>query len=173
MMHTIFIVFVSFVAYAIGVVTVRRWGRKAPSGAVHQLEALLALAVVVSSAFLRRPHYSLRYVALCAAGMLLVGAVAGSAMLVRKRHAPAGTREYEVERGANGNVSLWKRWLDSSRAVVDYEFRLMLLACYFSVVGPIALVFRLGKGKSAGAEVESAWVPRGDAAGIEAARRPF
>ena len=87
-------------------------------------------------------------------GMSFVGAVVGSAMLVRRKHAAAGTREYEEERGASGDISLWKRWLNSSRAVVDYEFRLMLLACYLLVIGPFALVFRLGKGNSAGAGVE-------------------
>ncbi|HEY1470712.1 MAG TPA: hypothetical protein VGF61_16855 [Candidatus Acidoferrum sp.] len=168
-MHTIFIAFVSFVAYATGVVTLRRWRAKGPIGAVHPLEVLLALAVVLSSAFLRRPHYSARYIALCVLGMLLIGAVVGSATLPRKKHA-AGTREYEEERAA-GDISLWKRWLNASRAVVDYEFRLILLACYLLIIGPFALVYRLRS--SSGAEAGSAWVPRGDASGIEAARRPF
>lgn len=172
-MHTIFIAFVSLVAYATGVVTVRRWRTKGPSGAVHPLEVLLVFAVVVSSVFLRRPHYSARYVALCALGMSFIGVVVGSAMLLRKKHAAAGTREYEEERGAAGNISLWRRWLNASRAVVDYEFRLMLLACYLMVIGPFALVFRLKRGKSAGAQLGTAWVPRGDAADFDAARRPF
>jgi hypothetical protein len=172
-MHTIFIAFVSFVAYATGVVTVRRWRTKGPIGAVHSLEALLAFALVVSSVFLRRPHYSARYVALCGLGMLFVGAGVGSAMLLRKRRVAAGTREYEEEHAAAGEISLWKRWLNASRAVVDYEFRLMLLACYLLVIGPFALVFRLRKGNSAGSELGTAWVPRDDASGIEAARRPF
>lgn len=172
-MHTIFIAFVSFVAYATGVVTVRRWRARAPIGAVHPLEALLALAVVVGSVFLRRLHYSARFVALSAVGMLFIGAVVGSAMLLRKKHAVAGTREYEEERGAVGDISLWKRWLNASRAVVDYEFRLMLLACYLLIIGPFALVFRLRRRNSIGAEARTAWVPRGDASGIEVARRPF
>jgi hypothetical protein len=171
-MHTIFIAFVSFVAYATGVVTVRRWRAKGPVGAVRPLEALLAFAVAAGSVFLRRPHYSARYVALCALGMFLVGVVVGSAMLLRKKQA-AGTREYEEERAASGKISLWKRWLNASRAVVDYEFRLMLLACYVLVIGPLALVFRLRRGNRAGAELGTAWVPRGDAYGIEVARRPF
>ena len=170
-MHTMFIAFVSFVAYATGVVSVRRWRAKGPIGAVHPVEVLLAFAVVVSSAFLRRPHYSAGYIALCALGMLFVGAVVGSATLIRRRHAAAGTREYEEERGAAGDISLWKRWLNASRAVVDYEFRLILLACYLLIIGPFALVFRLRS--SSGAEAGTAWVPRGDASGIEAARRPF
>jgi hypothetical protein len=173
-MHTIFIAFVSFVAYATGVVTVRRWRTKGPSGAVHPLELLLALAVVVGGGlFLRRPHYSAGYIAVCALGMLLIGAVVGSVMLLRRKHGAAGTREYEEERTAGGAISLWKRWLNASRAVVDYEFRLMLLACYVLVIGPFALVFRLRKGNRAGREPGAAWVARGDAAGIEAARRPF
>jgi hypothetical protein len=172
-MHTIFIAFISFVAYATGVVTVRRWRAKRPSGPVHPLELLLAIAVVVGSLFLRRPHYSAGYLALCALGMSLVGAVVGSVMLLRRKHAVAGTREYEEERAAAGDIRLWKRWLNASRAVVDYEFRLMLLACYLLVIGPFALVFRLRKGNSAGRESGTVWVPRGDAAGIEAARRPF
>ncbi len=172
-MHTIFITFICFVAYATGVVTVQRRGGKGPNGAVHPLEELLALGVVLTGVYLRRPHYSLRYVALCALGMLLVGTVAGSAMLLRKRHAAAGTREYEEGRGDAGDLSLWKRWLSFSRAVVDYEFRLMLLACYFLVVGPFAIVFRLGRGKSAGGVAGSGWVARSDASSMETARRPF
>jgi hypothetical protein len=172
-MHILFIAFVSFVAYATGVVTVRRWRAKGPVGAVRPLEALLAFAAVASSVFLRRPYYSARYVALCALGMWFVGGVVGSAMLLRKKHAAAGTREYEEERGAPGDVSLWKRWLNASRAVVDYEFRLMLLACYLLVIGPFALVFRLRRGKTTGAELGTTWVPRGPASGIETARRPF
>ena len=151
----------------------RRWRAKVPSGAVHPLELPLALAVVVGSLFLRRAHYSAGYLGLCALGMLLIGAVVGSVMLLRRKRAAAGTREYEEERAANGDISLWKRWLNASRAVVDYEFRLMLLACYLLVIGPFAPVFRLRKGSSAGPESGSAWVARGDAAGIEAARRPF
>ncbi len=172
-MHTIFIAFISFVAYATGVVTVRRWRAKVPGGTVHPLEMLLALAVVLGSLFLRRAHYSARYTAVCALGMLLIGAVVGSVMLLRRKHAVAGTREFEEGRAASGDISLWKRWLNASRAVVDYEFRLMLLACYLLVIGPFALVFRLRKGSSAGHESGTAWVPRGDVAGIEAARRPF
>jgi len=172
-MHTIFMAFVSFVAYATGVVTVRRWRAKRPSGAVHPLELLLAVAVVAGSVFLRRPHYSARYVAFCALGMFFIGAMVGSVLVLRGKHAVAGTREYEEERAGASDISLWKRWLNASRAVVDYEFRLMLLACYLFVIGPFALVFRLNKGNGAGRESGSAWVPRGDAAGIEAARRPF
>ena len=170
-MHTIFIAFVSFVAYATGVVTVRWWRAKGPVGAVRPLEVLLAFAVAAGSGFLRRPHYSARYVALCALGMFLVGAVVGSAMLLRKKQAAAGTRENEEERGAAGDSGLWKRWLNASRAAVDYEFRLILLACYLLAIGPFA--FRLRKGNQAGAELGTAWVPRGDVSGIEAARRPF
>jgi hypothetical protein len=140
---------------------------------VRPLEVMLAFAVVVSSVSLRRPHYSFRYVALCALGMLFVGALVGSVILLRKKHAAAGTREYEPERGTTGEISPWRRWLNSSRAVVDYEFRLMLLACYLLVVGPFALVFRLGRGNRASTETRTAWVPRGVASGIEAARRPF
>lgn len=152
---------------------VRRWRTEGSIGVVRPLEAMLAFAMVVSSVFLRRPHYSLRYVALCALGMLFVGALVGSVILLRKKHATAGTREYEEERGTAGEIALWRRWLNSSRAVVDYEFRLMLLACYLLVVGPFALVFRLSRGNNASRETRTAWVLRGDTSGIEAARRPF
>jgi hypothetical protein len=110
-MRTIFIAFVAFAAYATGVVAVRRWPEKGPVGAVHPLEALLAFAaVVMSGVFLRRPHYSARSVALCCLGMLFVGAVVGSATLLRKRHAVAGTRECEEERGAAGGaITFWRR----------------------------------------------------------------
>lgn len=172
-MHKIFLAFVSFVAYATGVVTVRRWRTEGSTGVVRPLETLLAFAMVVGSLFLRRPHYSLRYVALCALGMLFVGALVGSVILLREKDAAAGTREYEQERATTGDSSLWRGWLNFWRAVVDYEFRLMLLACYLLVVGPFALMFRLGRGNRASIETGTAWVPRGDAFGIEAARRPF
>jgi|SRR5271165_1240857 len=172
-MHTIFIAFVSFVAYATGVVMVQRWRSNAPQGAVHSVELLLALGVVVSGVCLRKPHYSASYVALCVLGMLIIGVSVGSAMRVRKKSAAAGTKEYQEPQGDRGGLSRWKRWLNCSRAVVDYEFRLMLLACYLLVVGPFALVFRLRARKSVGSKMASAWAPRRDAPNMETARRPF
>ncbi len=172
-MHTIFIAFISFVSYATGVVTIRRWVREEPTGAVDPVEALLALGVVVCSVSLRKPHYSAKYVALCALGMSFAGLVVGSAMLLRTKRSTAGTREYEQERASTGNVNLWRRWLNASRAVADYEFRLMLLGCYLIIVGPLAVAFRMGRRKNAGDGGAPAWVPRSDADGMEAARRPF
>jgi hypothetical protein len=172
-MQTIFIALVSFVAYATGVVMVLRlWSRRS-SAAAHPVEALLALGVLLSSAFLRRPHYTMKYVALCAAGMLLIGVVVGCVMLLRKNRAIAGMREYEEARGDAAAISLWRRWLNTSRAVVDYEFRLLLVACYLLMIGPFAIAFRLGRGRSARSETASTWVPRHDAPSLEAARRPF
>jgi len=172
-MHTIFIAFISFVAYATGVVTVRRWWSRRSSSAAHPIEALLALGVLLSSAFLRRPHYTIKYVALCAAGMVLIGALVGCVLLLRRNRTVAGTREYEEARGDAAAISLWKRWLSASRAIVDYEFRLLLVACYLLLIGPFAIAFRLGRGTKAGSNTASAWVPRHDAPSLEAARRPF
>jgi uncharacterized membrane protein len=172
-MHTIFMVFVSFVAYATGVVIVQRWDSKGPRGAAHPMEALLALGVIVTAVFLWKPHYSLSYIAFCVLGMLFAGAVVGSVLHLRKKHAAAGTREYEQAHKDAGNLNSWNRWLNSSRAVVDYEFRLMLLACYFLIIGPFAIAFRLGRKESAAEGSLSAWVPRSETASMEAARRPF
>ena len=172
-MHTLFIAFISFVSYATGVVTVQRWGSKRSSGAVRPLELLLAMATVSCGIFLSRPHYSLIYLALCSIGMLLFGAGIGSVMLLSNKHAAAGTREFEMASGDDANLSIWRRWLNSSRAVVDYEFRLLLLACYVIVIGPFAFVFQLGRKRNASEGITSAWLPRSEDFSPESARRPF
>ncbi len=172
-MHTLFIAFISFVSYATGVVTVQRWKGKGRGGPVHPVELLLGAAIAMCGVFLRKPHYSLKYLALCSIGMILVGGIVGFALLVSKEHQAAGTREFEERHGDGSNLSLWKRWLNSSRAVVDYEFRLVLLACYLIIIGPFAILYRLGRGRINREEMKSSWLPRNDDFSADAARRPF
>ncbi len=172
-MHALFITFFSFVAYATGIVAVQRWSNKTHDGAVRPVEVLLGLAVVVCGMFLNKPHYSLQYLAFCLFVMFSIGAVIGIGVLLSKNRGTAGTGEYSDEVGGHGNLSLWKQWLNFSRAVVDYEFRLLLLACYLVVVGPFALLFRAGQKKNTSEAMGSAWLPRSNDNSMEAARRPF
>jgi hypothetical protein len=172
-MHTLFIVFVSFVSYAFGVVTSQRWRGRKSLGAVHPLELLSALLVVLLGVFLRMPHYSLGYLALCIVAMFFIGSVVGGMMFLGKKRGTAGTREYEEEPRDVANLRVWKRWLNFSRAVADYEFRLLLLACYLLVVGPFAILFRLGRAKNALQSAESGWMPRSDEFSLNSCRRPF
>jgi len=88
------------------------------------------------------------------------------------RRALAGTREFE-EWNKPAEAGPWKRWLAFSRAVADYEFRLLLVACYLVVVAPFAIAFRLRRAEQAEGAGSSAWIPRTDSPTFDAARRPF
>ena len=173
-MHTLFIVLVSFVFYAFGVVTFQRWRGTRSLGAVHPLELLSALLVVFFAVFLRKPHYSFGYLALCIIVMSFMGSVVGVMMFLGKKRGTAGTREYEEEPADFANLRIWRRWLNFSRAVADYEFRLLLLSCYLLVIGPFAILFRLGRAKAPAVQgSESGWVPRSDEFSLNSSRRPF
>jgi hypothetical protein len=140
---------------------------------VHPVELLLAVAIASCGVFLCKSHYSLAYVAFCSVGMLLVGATIGFVLLLGKKHQAAGTREFEEGHGGGANLSLWKRWLNSSRAVVDYEFRLVLLASYLIFIGPFAILYRFGRGRINRGDAKSSWLPRSEDFSADAARRPF
>jgi hypothetical protein len=172
-MHNLFLAFLCFVSYATGVVMVQRWCGIGHRGSVHLLELLLAVAVVSFGVFLGKPHYSMKYLALCLSGMFFFGVSIGSGMLLGKKQTAAGTGEYIEGSGETANLSLWKKWLNSSRAVVDYEFRLLLLACYLLIIGPFAIVFRFSSGTSSRKGMGSAWLPRSDDVSPDAAGRPF
>lgn len=171
-MHTAFILIISFVAYATGAVAYKRASSSRPSATVHPVEMFLVVCLLVVIALLQPHHYSVTYHAVAAVAMLILGAVTARLTLVTEGRASAGTREFEsLEEEAP--VSLWKRWLNFSHAVVDYEFRLFLVAIYLVVIGPFAIMFRI-KGKTpALANNSSNWVLRSDSSSMDAARRPY
>ncbi|MGB8322314.1 MAG: hypothetical protein WCE52_05055 [Candidatus Acidiferrum sp.] len=136
-------------------------------------EVALASAIVFIVFFLRNRLHSLKYVALCSFGAFLIGLTVGSLMLLRKKSVVAGTKEYEDRGGSIPDLSLWKQWLNFSRAAVDYEFRLLLLSCYFLIIGPLAIVFRLGSGESSHEDGKSSWIARSEDSSLDAAGRPF
>ena len=171
-MPTLFIAVLSLASYSTGVVRIQRWRAKG-ARALELWEVALALAIVLSVFFLRNRLHSFRYVALCSLGAFLIGLMVGSLMLLRKKPAVAGTKEYEERADDIPNLSLWKQWLNFSRAAVDYEFRLLLLSCYLLIIGPFAIVFRLGSGKRSQEYGKSSWIPRSEDSSLEAAGRPF
>ncbi len=171
-MPTVFIVVVSFVAYAVGAVATRRVLASQPP-AVHPVEVLLAAGLLVGIALLRRPPYRVTYCAICAAVMFLVGAAVAAATLTTKKRVAGGTREFEDTSAGARPDSPWQRWLRFSRAVVDYEFRLLLVASYLLLIGPIAVASRFLGADTAGKGVASTWIPKNDTPNLDAARRPF
>jgi hypothetical protein len=116
------------------------------------------------------PHV---YRLICAVAMVFIGAAVARATLARQGCIAAGTKEFEDAGGQKSATSLWKRWLNFSRAVIDYEFRLMLVACYILIVGPIALAFRWRREEPIGTGRTSTWTPRANTPSLDAARRQF
>jgi len=166
-----FIAVISLGAYATGACVARRV-LGARSSAVHPLEVLLVAGALAGIVLLRRPDHAVRYDVMCAVAMLLVGAAIAGVAVITREHVTAGTREFE-DAGAEQPASAWKRWLNFSRAVVDYEFRLLLVACYLLIIGPMAIAFRLLRAKPAGSDVVSNWTPKSDTPSLDAGRRPF
>jgi hypothetical protein len=171
-MPTLFIAVLSLASYSTGVVRIQRWRAKS-ARALELWEVALALAIVSSVFFLRNKLHSLKYVALCTFGAFLIGLMVGSFMLLRKKPTVAGTKEYEDLGESIPDLSLWKKWLNFSQAAVDYEFRLLLLSCYLLIIGPFAIVFRLGSGKSSHEDGKSSWIARSEDSSLDAAGRPF
>lgn len=170
-----FILFISFVAYAFGAVAGKRLrsSRSGATVALHPLETLLVVCLLVSIA-LWHPRHSITQVSLLALAMMTIGAAVSRATLVKARRATAGTREFEEANAEDPQRGLWKHSLDFSRAVVDYEFRLFLVLIYLLVVGPFALMIRAFKSKPAAATDSSNWIPRrNEAPSLDAAHRPF
>jgi ABC-type branched-subunit amino acid transport system permease subunit len=171
-MPTVFIVVVSLAAYAVGAVATRRVLASRPT-AVQPVEVFLAAGALASAALVRHPPYPVTYYANCAVAMFLLGVAIAAATVTTKKRAAGGTREFE-DAGAPAQVaSPWKRWLSFSRAVVDYEFRLLLVACYLLIIGPIAMASRFLRADTAGNDEASTWIPKEDTPNLDAARRPF
>jgi hypothetical protein len=104
--------------------------------------------------------------------MTVVGIVAARAVGGVNRIMLAGTREFENTHAPEATSNLWKRYVGFSRAVVDYEFRLLLVATYLLLVAPIALASRLVS-KPAPEEGDTTWLARTDDASMDSAGRPF
>jgi hypothetical protein len=106
-----------------------------------------------------------------AAAFLLALLVAGVNRRIGK-HVSGGTREYEDFAGARP-VGLWKRWLNFSRAIIDYEFRLLLIAVYLLIIGPFALAFRFLRRVPAVSDASSTWTARNESPSLDGSRRSF
>jgi hypothetical protein len=160
-MRYIFVFFISFVAYATGAV------------AVHPAEMLLVGSLLILIGLLRPARFSARYTICAALAMLMIGAITARITLVTEGRIRAGTREFESLPEIAGPRNVWKPWLDFSRALVDFEFRLLLVAIYLFIIGPFAIAFRLVKEKPRPAREISNWIPRNVTQSLTVARRPF
>ena len=169
--HLSFVLFVSFVAYATGAVVCKRASSSRASAVVHPLEMAVVVCLLVVIALLH-PKYSIVHLVVSTLAMLMIGAATARATLVTTGRATAGTREFEEVHVADGPSGLWKRWLNISRALADYEFRLLLVAIYLLVICPFALTIRALR--STPTSDTSNWIPRrNDTPSLDAARRPF
>ena len=142
------------VAFAAGAVAARRWSRS--SSLAHPLEAFaLAIGLIAIAKF--RPATGLfAYGVGCVLLMSVTAAILTRATAARTVSL-AGTREFETRTPVESRTSWWKRYLDFTRAMGDYEFRLLLTATYL-LIAPFALLARNSRAKDASADTN--WVRR-------------
>jgi hypothetical protein len=133
----ILVAIVMLSAYATACVSMRK-RLKALRTLAHPLESLVMVAAVISALFLPSPLRGFRFVLLYAACAAVAGVVVG---VFSRSHGQAGTREFEVS-GRREQTSLWKRWLGFSRAIADYEVRLILGAAYLVLIAPLAMAYQ-------------------------------
>jgi hypothetical protein len=69
--------------------------------------------------------------------------------------------------------SLWRAWKALATRIGHFQSRLILVALYFAVVGPIAVIVRLVSDPLGIKRGGSAWTERRRATSLEAARRQF
>jgi hypothetical protein len=169
---TLIIIVVGLAAYSVGAVQTRRRSAAFYYEVATPLEVVVVAVMLLLIASLPRPLGMAGFCALCAAVMFTFAAV--FARLTRKSgpSPSAGTREFE-ESGTCPDAGLWKRWLHFSRSVIDYEFRLLLVASYLLIVAPLALASRTGADRQAKADPGSNWFLRADKPTLESARRQF
>jgi hypothetical protein len=153
--------------YATACVSVRR-RLKAQRTLAHPVESVFAVIVLIMVFFLpsqlREFRLVLAYVASATVAGILVGVFSRS-------HGHAGTREFEVS-GSTQQASVWKRWLGFSRAIADYEVRLILGASYLVLIGPLAIAYQMAH--RAKTTAGSTWQARTEATpSLDVARRPF
>jgi hypothetical protein len=158
--------------FAVGAVTVRRAGKSRRSSPAHPIELAIAVLALVAIAVLRPAQHTVVYAATCAVALIALGALAANIRRPPMSTVPAGTREFEREKDEQA-VNIWKGYLKFSRAVVDYEFRLLLVAAYLLFVAPMALAARADRKRAQNSETTN-WVPRPAArTSMESARRSF
>ncbi len=171
-MQTAFIFF-SFVAFSTGAVASKRLSSARSSSVVRPFEVLLVTFLLVVFAAIRPHQHNALFHASAVSAMLMIGAVVARITIVNDGRVTAGTREFEDLAADTGPASLWARWLNFSRAVVDYEFRIFLVAVYILIIGPFAIIFRLLQASPSSPANSSNWIARTDTPSLDAARRPF
>lgn len=171
--QAVFIVVISFAAYAAGAVAARRTLAAQLSAAAHPLEVLLVGGLLAGVALFRRHHHSVAYFIICAAAMLFVGGAIAAATLTTRERVAGGTREFEDTNARPRAATPWAQWLSFSRAVIDYEFRLVLVAAYLMLIGPIAIASRWIGVEAARTGAATTWIPKRDMPSLDAARMPF
>src|SRR3954454_7678134 len=143
MVQILVLYLLSVLGFATGAVIIRRSQRSRAATPVHPFEVFLVAAALIAIGLLRPTQHRVLSGLLCIGVMAAVGMLTGYIGKRAKRVAAAGTREFESTGASEETSTLWKRYLGFSRAVVDYEFRLLLVATYLVLVGPIALTARL------------------------------
>ena len=131
------------------------------------------LVVSLIAIVLIRPGQHLGVYSMCYTALTLgVGMLAAHLRVSGNRFVPAGTREFEPMRAREGAPSVWSHYLSFSRAVADYEFRLLLIVTYLLLVAPIALLARRSRSSNLQAS-DSRWLARDDSQSLDSARRAF
>jgi hypothetical protein len=160
-------------AYSSANVTVKRRKRLRTAFAGHPAEFICVVIALTSVAVLSR-SFSYGFAVGSIATMAIAGVVVAFPTNNQAGRATAGTREFEELPSSGLGINAWKRWLSFSRAVVDYEFRLFLVGCYFVLVGPFALLFRASRPSHQECDNNaSSWAVRTHQSTLESARRPF
>jgi hypothetical protein len=172
-MPTVIVAVISFAAYATGAVLARRRLPSRVSVPVDPIEVLIVSGGLLLIVALPHAASSLTYVLVCALLGLLLGALTATATLARNKGGGGGTREFEDIPAPLRPTNAWKRWLSFTRSVADYEIRLLLVACYLLIIGPIGVAHRLARATPANDGSRSNWLPRSDRATLDAARRSF
>jgi len=170
--RTVLIIVICLAAYATGAVTARRLLAPRLSALAHPLEFVLVTAALFVIASLRSAHPGLTFFLLASAATFLLALLVAGVNGRIGKHVSGGTREYEDVAGACP-AGLWKRWLNFSRAVIDYEFRLLLIAVYLLIIGPFALAFRFLLRDPAVSDTSSTWTARNESPSLDGSRRSF
>ncbi len=169
-MKTILIIVIALAAYATGAVSARRLSHS--SAAAHPWQLLVLCLALAGLAYLRPSGPAPQVFGISFVIMFFLGWAACALTAGRRDPVVGGTREYEDVRQER-SVTLWRRWLNLSRAVIDYEFRLLLLAVYFLIIGPVAIAFRFLRKRDSTAGLGSAWIPKTDSPTLNSSRRAF
>ncbi len=172
-MPTVIVAVISFAAYATGAVLARRRLPSRISPPVDPMEVLIVSGGLLLIVALPHAASSLAYVLVCALLGVLLGAITATATLARNKGGGGGTREFEDIRAPARSTNAWKRWVSFTRSVADYEIRLLLVACYLLIIGPLAVAHRLSRATPAYDRSPSNWLTRSDTATLDAARRSF